>query len=163
MNKNNFFLLLSFILISFSCFSQEMDTKGGDGYFSVGEDVEVVNVLSSYQMQERYENLKPGDTLSVTFKAGVASVCKNKGCWMKVALADGSEVMVKFKDYGFFVPKDIEQSEVIMEGKAYVTEMSIEDRRHYAEDAGKSASEVLSITEPVISLSFLAKGVKIKE
>ncbi|UZH54618.1 DUF4920 domain-containing protein [Salinimicrobium tongyeongense] len=163
MKKIRLLLLLSSLMISFSGFSQEKETAVEEVYFSVGEEVETINVLSAQRMQERYNSLKPGDTLNVTFKGNVASVCKKKGCWMKVALEDEREVMVKFKDYAFFVPKDIENREVIMEGKAYVTEMSVEDRRHYAEDAGKSPAEVKAITSPEITLSFVANGVKIKE
>ncbi len=163
MKNIRFILLLASIMTTFSAFSQEKNSGKNDTYFSVGEEVEVSNILSAHHMQERYENLKPGDTLNVTFRADVASVCKNKGCWMKVALEDGNEVMVKFKDYAFFVPKDIENKEVIMEGKAYVTEMSVEDQQHYAEDAGKSAGEVNSIISPAVTLSFLADGVKIKK
>lgn len=163
MRNFNFLLLLSFIMISFAGFSQEKNTGKNDLYFSVGEEVDVKNILSVYQMQERYENLRVGDTLSVTFRGDVSSVCKEKGCWMKVGLEDGREVMVKFKDYAFFVPKDIEDKEVIIEGKAYVTEMSVEDQRHYAEDAGKTAAEVEAIKEPAVTLSFLAEGVKIKK
>ncbi|WP_029035292.1 DUF4920 domain-containing protein [Salinimicrobium terrae] len=155
-------LLISSVMISFSVFSQE-NLVDKDVYISVGEEVETSNILSAYNMQERYETLKPGDTLNVTFKADVASVCKKKGCWMNVALEDGREVMVKFKDYAFFVPKDIENREVIMEGKAYVTEMSVEDRQHYAEDAGKTVEEVKAINTPAVTLSFLADGVKIKK
>ncbi|MHA6279791.1 DUF4920 domain-containing protein [Salinimicrobium sp. CAU 1759] len=163
MKNFNFLLLLSFIMISFTGYSQEKNADESEPYFSVGEEVDVQNVLSGYQMQQRYENLKVGDTLNVTFKADVASVCKKKGCWMNVGLQDGREVMVKFKDYAFFVPKDIEDKEVIMGGKAYVTEMSVEDQRHYAEDAGKTAAEIKAITKPSITLSFIADGVKIKK
>ena len=163
MKNYTYLLLLCLIMTSFSGFSQEKNASKNDAYFSVGEEVETTNVLSAYQMQERYAGLKVGDTLNVAFKGDVASVCKSKGCWMKVALDDGREVMVKFKDYAFFVPKDIENKEVIMEGKAYVAEMSVDDRRHYAEDAGKTAEEVNAITEPEITLSFLADGVKIKK
>lgn len=162
MKNINFLLLLSLIMTTFSGFSQEK-SLGDEAYFSVGEEFATTNILSAHQMQERYAGLEAGDTLNVTFKADVASVCKKKGCWMNVELEDGREVMVKFKDYAFFVPKDIENREVIMEGKAYVTKMSVEDRKHYAEDAGKSADEVNAITEPEITLSFLADGVKIKK
>lgn len=162
MKKINFLLMLSLLLTTFSGFAQEKNATQDEAYFSVGEEVEMDDLLSAYQMQERYEALKPGDTLNVTFRGDVASVCKKKGCWMNIALEDGDEVMVKFKDYAFFVPKDIENKEVIMEGKAYVTEMSVEDRRHYAEDAGKSPEEVQAITQPELTLSFLADGVKIK-
>ena len=157
------YLLLFFsIMASFTGFSQEKCLED-TAYISVGEEVDTKNILSGYHMQERYENLKPGDTLNVTFRADVASVCKKKGCWMNLALENGREVMVKFKDYAFFVPKDIEEKEVIVKGKAYVTEMSVEDRQHYAEDAGKSPEEVKAITTPEFTLAFLADGVKIKE
>lgn len=162
MKNCTYLLLLCFIMTNFSVFSQEKNAGKKDLYFSVGEEVEATNILSAYQMQERYAGLKVGDTLNVAFKGDVASVCKNKGCWMKVTLDNGQEVMVKFKDYAFFVPKDIENKEVILEGKAYVSEMSVDDRRHYAEDAGKTADEINAITEPEITLSFLANGVKIK-
>lgn len=163
MKKITFLLLLCSIMITFSGFSQEKVLVEKGGYFSVGEEVEMAGILSASHMQERYQGLKPGDTLNVTFRANVTSVCKNKGCWMKVALEDGREVMVKFKDYAFFVPKDIDDKEVIMEGKAFVTEMSVEDQQHYAEDAGKTTSEIDAITTPAITLSFLADGVKIKK
>ncbi|WP_029037995.1 DUF4920 domain-containing protein [Salinimicrobium xinjiangense] len=163
MKNFNLLLLLSSLMINFSAFGQEKNTGKEDIYFSVGEEVELKNLLSAYQMQERYEDLEIGDTLNVSFRGEVASVCKAKGCWIKIALEDGREVMVKFKDYGFFVPKDIENSEVVMAGKAYVTEMSVEDQRHYAEDAGKSSEEIHAITAPEITLSFLANGVKIKK
>ena len=162
MKNINFLLLISLLVVSFEGFSQANNSAKTQDYLSVGESIEMDNILSAYHMQERYRGIKPGDTLTVTFKANVASVCKKKGCWMNVNLEDGREVMVKFKDYAFFVPKDIEDKEVIIQGKAYVTEMSVEDQRHYAEDAGKSALEVEKITEPEITLSFLADGVKIK-
>ena len=40
---------------------------------------------------------------------------------------------------------------------------SVKELRHYAEDAGKSKEEIDLITEPEITISFLADGVLIKE
>ncbi|WP_423818412.1 DUF4920 domain-containing protein [Salinimicrobium sp. TIG7-5_MAKvit] len=162
MKKINLLLLLSSLMMTISFFAQEKNLGEAEGYISVGEEVELVSVLSTQRMQEHYDTLKPGDTVNVAFRGNVASVCKSKGCWMKVALEDDREVMVKFKDYAFFVPKDIEDKEVIVEGKAFVTEMSVEGRQHYAEDAGKTAAEVKAITTPELTLSFVADGVKIK-
>lgn len=162
MKNINFLLLLSFIMITFTGFSQGKNSGESDFYFTVGEEVDGNNILSAYQMQEHYENLQVGDTLKVTFRGDVTAVCQEKGCWMKVGLED-REVMVKFKDYAFFVPKDLKDKEVIVEGKAYVTEMSVEDQRHYAEDAGKTVSQIEAIKEPAVTLSFLAEGVKVKK
>ena len=61
------------------------------------------------------------------------------------------------------MPKDIAGREVIVNGKAFVNEVSVEELRHYAEDAGKSEEEIAQITEPEKTYSFLADGVLLKE
>ena len=131
--------------------------------FVVGEKFDLQNIFSASQMEEKYQKLKAGDTIKVSFRAEVASVCKNKGCWMKVALEDGAEVMVKFKDYAFFVPRDIENNTAFIHGFAYVEEMSVEEQKHYAEDEGLSQEEISAIKEPKKTLLFLADGVKIEK
>ncbi len=136
--------------------------KSHEEYVSVGEKFQVKTIFSASQMGEKYDDLKPGDTLNVTFTSDVTAVCKKKGCWMKMALKDGREVMVKFKDYAFFVPKNIEKGTAVINGRAYVEEMSVEDQRHYAEDAGMSTEEISKIIHPKITLSFIASGVRIK-
>ena len=146
--------------------SQEITTEAppfSSDFINFGNEFTVGNILNSFQMQEKYENLKAGDTLAFTFSAMVSSVCKNKGCWMKVALEDGREVMVRFKDYAFFVPKDIENQTVIVNGLAYVEEMSVEEQKHYAKDEGKSTEEIKMIVQPRKTLSFIADGVRIKK
>lgn len=131
-------------------------------YAAVGEEFSAEAILDTWQMSEEYEQMQAGDSLQIRFRTTVNSVCKKKGCWLKVALGDGSEAMVKFKDYAFFVPKDIENREVVVNGIAFVDEMSVEDQRHFAEDAGKSPGEVAAITTPKKTFSFLAEGVVIK-
>ena len=92
----------------------------------------------------------------------VESVCKVKGCWMKVNTADGQTMRVSFKDYGFFVPKDIVGKKVIMQGTASQSLTPVDELRHYAEDAGKSKEEIAKITEPEKALTFVADGVIVK-
>ncbi len=92
----------------------------------------------------------------------VESVCKVKGCWMKVKTTDGQTMRVTFKDYGFFVPKDIVGKEVVFEGIAQQTTTSVAELKHYAEDAGKSKAEIAKITEPEKALTFVADGVIVK-
>lgn len=132
-------------------------------YNSYGEEISAESCLSAVEMEEQFKNLKPGDTIEMSFKSRVNSVCKNKGCWMTLDLPQEEDVMVKFKDYGFFVPKDIEDKEVIVNGKAYVTEVSVEEQKHYAEDKGQTPEELAAIIQPKRTLSFLAHGVLIKE
>lgn len=92
----------------------------------------------------------------------IVASCQNKGCWMKVALNDSSTIMVKFKDYGFFVPtEDLSGRKVIMDGFAFADTTSVEDLRHYAEDEGKKPEEVAKINAPEIAPKFEANGVAI--
>ena len=55
------------------------------------------------------------------------------------------------------------EGEVIINGKAFVTETSVEELRHYAEDAGKSAEDIAAITEAEKTFAFEANGVLLKQ
>lgn len=129
-------------------------------YQSFGEKITDENVVSKEELQEKYAALQPGDSVAVKFKSDVKSVCQSKGCWMRMDLGE-EEAMVKFKEYAFFMPKDIAGQEVIVDGYAFVEEMSVDEQRHYAEDAGKTPEEVAAITEPKRTLSFMSSGVLI--
>ncbi|QNJ96769.1 DUF4920 domain-containing protein [Constantimarinum furrinae] len=131
-------------------------------YSSIGDEISSEDVMTTEEIAEKYKSMKPGDTIAITFKSKVNAVCQNKGCWMKMDMGD-AESMVKFKDYGFFMPKDLAGAEVIVGGVAFVEEMSVEDQRHFAEDAGKSKEEIAAITEPKRTLSFISNGVLIPE
>jgi hypothetical protein len=89
----------------------------------------------------------------------VVAVCQEKGCWMKIEKKAGETMMVKFKDYGFFMPKNIAGKEVIVDGEATVREIPVKQLKHYAADAGKSKQEISKITAPKKELIFVAKGV----
>ena len=99
----------------------------------------------------------------VTVKGEVAAVCKKKGCWMDIKLDNGEEMKVTFKDYGFFVPMDIESQTVVMHGVASYDTLDVEYLQHIAEDAGKSEEEIAQIMEPQVALVFEATGVKLEE
>ncbi|MCB7481378.1 DUF4920 domain-containing protein [Christiangramia sediminis] len=135
-----------------------------EDYKSFGDKISAENSLSAEEMKVKFENLKPGDTITAKFKTTVNSVCKMKGCWMTLDLPEAEEdPMVKFKDYAFFVPKDIEGKEVIVEGIAFIEETSVDDQKHLAKDAGRSEEEIGEITEIKKSPGFLAHGVLLKE
>ena len=92
----------------------------------------------------------------------VTNVCAVKGCWMTMDV-DGQEMMVRFKDYGFFVPKDAAGKTAVVQGQAKVDTVDVATLRHYAEDAGKSEAEIKAITEPEVKLSFEADGVLLRD
>ncbi len=127
-----------------------------------GEKIQYKKILTQKEIAQQYTNLKSGDTLTLAFESKVKNVCQAKGCWMKLALAEEENIMVKFKDYGFFVPKDIADKSVVVAGKAYVTEMTVDEQKHFAKDAGKSEEEIAKIITPKKTYSFIANGVEVK-
>lgn len=131
-------------------------------YTSIGKEISDANAKSVSEMTMAYKTMRLGDTIAAKMIGKVEEVCQSKGCWMKINLEDGHQVMVKFKDYGFFMPKDIAGQNVVLNGKAYVNEVPIDEQRHYAEDAGKSADEIAAITEAKTTYSFEADGVLLK-
>lgn len=134
-------------------------------YQVYGESFEIKTPLTSVELGSLYDNMKNGDVIeNVQFKSTIESVCKKKGCWMKVDLGKGEEQsFVRFKDYGFFMPLDGEKSDILVNGKAFVSEISVEKLRHYAEDAGQSKAEIAKITKPQLQFNFEADGVYLKE
>lgn len=162
-------LFLGIMLSIIACKSEDKKTEVAElekevvNYTSIGAEITADAAKSTSAMAEAYKAMSVGDTINAKMIGKVDEVCQSKGCWMKINLENGDQVMVKFKDYGFFMPKDIAGQEVVLNGKAYVNEVPVDEQRHYAEDAEKSADEIASITEPKITFSFEADGVLLKD
>lgn len=158
-------IMLVLLLLVFVCSGQEeqevtFDPAGTEvAYSAFGEKIDAEDALSDTELLEAYENMVVSDTVETKFRATVTDVCKAKGCWMRLRLQDGQEAMVRFKDYGFFMPQDIEGREVVVNGQAFVEEMSVEDQKHYAKDGGRSEAEIAKITAPKAIYGFVADGV----
>ncbi len=168
MKKNVFFIAVLVMIMSCNMATKKQnsfsitDTSKNE-YKSFGEGVSASEILYHNNMMDTYQNLKEGDTVNIAFSGTVNNVCQVKGCWMKIALTKEKEAMIKFKDYGFFMPKDIKNDTVIVQGKAFVNEVSVEEQKHYAKDAGKTEEEIAAIVSPKKTYSFIADGVLIKE
>tara|TARA_R110002126_G_scaffold155455_2_gene302479 strand:- start:57 stop:524 length:468 start_codon:yes stop_codon:yes gene_type:complete len=132
-------------------------------YASFGTEIIADDAIDASSMAAHFKTMNVGDSINSKIIAEVNEVCQTKGCWMRLNLDDENEVMVKFKDYGFFVPKDITGKKVIINGMAFVKELSVDEQRHYAEDAGKSTEEIAKITEPKKTFSFEADGVLVAQ
>ena len=102
------------------------------------------------------------DSVQVKVEGTVLTSCKMKGCWMKVDMGNSNEMHVSFKDYGFFVPMDLDGETAIMDGYASVDTLDVDYLRHLASDAGKSQEEIDAITEPEITVTYVATGVLIE-
>tara|TARA_B100000401_G_C52587630_1_gene615681 strand:- start:330 stop:773 length:444 start_codon:yes stop_codon:yes gene_type:complete len=145
--KLNFFVVFLTLLTSYSC--DETIT-----YVNYGDDI---NIDLSYS--EKIE-----DNFEITNVLGeIIDVCPKKGCWMNVKV-NTDTVFVKFKDYGFFVPKSgIEGKQVLMSGKIFRDTITVERLRHYAEDAKKSKDEIELITAPEYKINMIANAVAIRD
>jgi len=141
------FLLSFFTLLTiFSC-TQEVFVGYGE---DINSDVKFYDTI--------------GDNLDISNVSGeILDVCPKKGCWMNVKV-NTDTVFVKFKDYGFFVPKTgIQGKKVLMTGEIFKDTISDERLKHYAEDAKKSRTEIDLITEPEYKINMIATGVAIEE
>lgn len=67
--------------------------------------------------------------------AKIEKVCKKKGCWFTLA-ADGVDqpVRVKMQDYSFFVPRNSDGGEAVVEGMLKKRVVPQKEAQHYAED-----------------------------
>ncbi|MAW21792.1 MAG: DUF4920 domain-containing protein [Flavobacteriales bacterium] len=109
------------------------------------------------------EILEKKDSVQVKVIGTISDVCQKKGCWMEVDLDEENQMLVRFLDYGFFMPLDAAGNTAIIEGIAKVDTLSIAWLKHQLEDAGASQDEINSITEPEISYSIEeATGVILK-
>lgn len=145
-------LILFFgILISFCAVAQSKSHFGKE-----------INDKKAIEASALSQKMAGKEAMEAKVTGTVESVCQVKGCWMKVKLADGETMRVLFKDYAFFVPKDIAGKTVVFEGEAQKKVVSVEHLQHYALDAGKSKEEISKITEPKDELTFIAEGVIVK-
>ncbi|MEQ1746669.1 MAG: DUF4920 domain-containing protein [Saprospiraceae bacterium] len=140
--------------------TQAPPTSNADGSQNFGAAVTADNAIT-------YEALRPKmgntDSLAIKVTGTVGEVCQKKGCWMMlVSDQPGTpEMRVTFKDYAFFMPKDLTGKRVVLDGFAFISETSVDDLRHYAEDAGKTPEEIAAITQPEREVAFEAAGVLI--
>lgn len=110
-------LLVAFVSIGLNVNAQQaakkakkQTTLNSNDYVSFGDKFELNKVITKEQMFKKYKSLKKGDSIAVKFVTKINSVCKKKGCWMKLDLGNGESAFVKFKDYGFFVPLNADGS-----------------------------------------------------
>lgn len=156
----NLAILLSIGLLFASCGadqSQSTQTKAGGGQ-AFGAAITAENAMSFDDLMGKMTAL---DSMPAKVTGTVSAVCQKKGCWMTLVSDQPGkpEMRVTFKDYAFFMPKDIAGKKVVIDGFARVETTSVEELRHYAEDDGKSAEEIAAITEPKREVAFEAAGV----
>ena len=144
-------ILFFFTIFSFS--------QSNNNYEIYGELFDFSEIIDYKLEKDTFLN----SSSKIKLEGEILSSCPMKGCWMKISV-EKDTVLVRFKDYGFFVPKNgIEGKRTIINGNISVDTLSVAQLQHYAQDAGKSKEEIAIITKPEIIISFLADGVIIKE
>lgn len=154
-------ILLCYIFIATNIFFACNNTKSvSDGNKQFGSKFEPKSALTVAELSSKMSG--NSGKLNTQIEGKVSSVCQKKGCWMTIDVPNGESMRITFKDYAFFMPKDIVGKTVVAQGFAYFDTTTVDMLRHYAEDEGKPAEEIAKITEPKLALAFEADGVIIK-
>ncbi len=129
-------------------------TTPSEKFASHGEEITSAEAIS---MEDFLKKVNDEET-PFKVRGTIEEVCQMKGCWMTLRNEEGANVRVTFKDYGFFVPKDISGKEVIIQGIANKEVLSEDIAKHYAEDGGVAYDESMRN-----AITFVAHGVLVKE
>lgn len=145
MKKGMIFILVSIFLLG-AC-----STKSNDGTVygeapTMNKSVSVAELLSDPGQFNQKEVLVSGT---------IAELCQEKGCWLSME-NNGQTVMVRFKDYGFFVPKDAGGKPVKIQGIFHA-----ENLKHVCPD-GEHKEGGACKEHDSASFSMIASGVVIK-
>lgn len=85
----------------------------------------------------------------------ISDVCQKKGCWTVLTQGD-HHLRIRFKDYGFFLPKDSSGKQAWVEGLVQVELEDEGDAKHYASES--------TSPNPVRRLrGFTASGVRLAD
>jgi len=147
--KQLYFASFIALLSAYAC-------SNGPAEGTFGSQVDTAVYLSP---DELFTKLDSAVSIDGTVKGTVMEVCQSEGCWLKLKKSDGTGLLVRTKDHSFTVPKDIADHTVYVTGVAHWDTTDVATLKDYAKDAGKSAAEIDSITEPEIIPVIEAEGV----
>ncbi len=142
----NLSAILAVLLISFSAYAQTNEVIRLSEPVQVTEThevfgAEVAQWSEARTLAEIVESGKKFEGKTVTIETDVAEVCQKKGCFF--VANDGSySARITFKDYGFFMPTDSKGKKVKLVGTFEVKELTEEQAKHYAEDAGENPDAI---------------------
>lgn len=112
-------------------------------------------------LAEAMSNIEKYSGKTIKIEGEITDVCQEKGCWLVVT--DGERAMrVKFKDYGFFVPKDSSGKKVILEGVVEKKTISEMQAQHIAQES-KGKVDPSTIKGPQVVIQMTATGVEIQD
>lgn len=155
--KKILFLLIALATVSVGM-AQPPDVPADKGtYF--GKKFLFKNVTQVDGLKAKMNEKANADkSVPVTVRGVVTNVCTKEGCWIKLQSESG-DMMVKMKDHSFLVPVALKGKTVVVNGTAKQKVTTVDQLKHYAEDAGKPQAEIDAITEPQKEVILDATGV----
>ena len=137
--------------------------KIGDNYTDFGkpmklEDSDAVCIKRVLADSKAYD----GKFIRVAGK--VDSVCAKRGCWLELGDGESKETLfVKFicPVKGRLIPVDAVGKFALIEGALNIVEISVEEARHYKEDAGASKEDIAKIVGPQTTVRMSAPAARI--
>lgn len=127
-------------------------------------DTSTFDVAGAITVADLKNKISSQDSMLVKVSATITETCTRMGCWMDIKDEAGEDIKVRMKDHNFFVPKEgCEGKKCVIEGYAYRTTFSEEERLHYAEESNMSAEEIAKIKGPQDVLTITAHKVMIED
>ncbi len=136
-------VLWAMVIVLMACSQQERGKVFGEAP-TLDQAVQVQEVLNHPDQYNAKEILVSGV---------IKEICQEKGCWLSME-ADGKTLLVRFKDYAFFVPKDAGGKTVKVQG-VFHTEVI----KHNHEEGNHSES---CTEQDRANYSMIASGVIIE-
>ena len=172
--KKLLLITVSVLVLSFSAFAQEMNSKGepvatneqnkpvdlkaGDKITrgaALASGVKKASVEKAYAQPEKLA----GKTVEV--KGVIVRSCKKEGCWMEMADKEGGRsVRVTFGDHAFYIPLNSAGLAVRAQGTFKTNILPKEKVDHMIKDDG-AKFEKINADGTVTELSFDATGVEL--
>lgn len=152
-----FTLLFSVVAFATIGSAQQADILAAKPGVQYGKKVEAQGAISVKALETA---LAKSNDFTGKVQGEVVQVCKKKGCFITLKREGNAEpIMVRFTDYGYFMPQDIVGKTVVLEGKGKVKETTVAKLQHNAKDLGKSDKEIAAIKHPKRDITFIADGV----
>ncbi len=152
--------MIQVAFVNTMCGQDQMKKKGKMSFH--GQEISAKDAIATNDLAKIMQ--EKGGAEDIKVKGQVNDVCQMKGCWMTMNVGDGEEMRVRFKDYGFFVPKDCNGKTAVLQGNAYYDTTSVAELVHLAVDGGMSEEEAKAkYTAPELTMNFEAVGVIIME
>ena len=102
-------ILIATLFLIYSCSNNPKNSNLEVNEIQIFGD-STINEKGKISATELINILSKRDSAIVRVEAPIISVCQKKGCWMYLELDSTIEMLVRFKDYSFFVPMECARS-----------------------------------------------------